>query len=158
MIGRQSVKLMETSLILIAVTVLSKLMGLIRELVIANKFGVSQELDNYLLAFTLPTTIISILMYTMPSLIIPRLTQVKTENGSKSFWQAGSYLIYIGSILLLCISVASYLMAYNIISVLAPTISGNNYLNSVHLLRILSIYIAFGGIFSVFKGFKIGRL
>jgi len=140
------------SIILIFVTALSKFSGLIRELVIANKFGASQELDNYLLAFTIPTAIISIFMYAIPSLIIPRLAQVKVKSGSKLFWEAGSYLFSIGSILLVCISISSYLMAFNIIRMLAPTISEDDFINSVRLLRILSIYVAFGGIFSVFKG------
>ena len=89
MLEKKSDSLMKASLILIFVTALSKLMGLIRELVIANQFGAGRELDNYLLAFTIPTAIISILMYAVPSLIIPRLAQIKVKSGTKLFWQAG---------------------------------------------------------------------
>jgi putative peptidoglycan lipid II flippase len=152
MLEKNSGSLMKASLILIFVTALSKLMGLIRELVIANQFGASRALDNYLLAFTIPTAIVSILMYAVPSLIIPRLAQVKVKSGTKLFWQAGSYLINIGSVLILCISIGSYLMAFKIIHMLAPAISEDDFVNSVRLLRILSIYLAFGGIFPVLKG------
>ena len=98
------------SLILVFITAMSKLLGLIRELVIANYFGVSPDLDIFLISYTIPAAVISVLVYSIPSLIIPKLTMIKTQYGMNEYWKAGSFILNIGFLFTLLMSLILFLI------------------------------------------------
>lgn len=66
--------------LLIVLTLLSKLMGFVRELVISYHMGVSASYEDMLLALTIPTVIISVMHYTIPHSVIPRLTNLGQKS------------------------------------------------------------------------------
>jgi putative peptidoglycan lipid II flippase len=152
MLCRRESSIKEATLILITTAILSKVMGLVRELVIANQFGTGQELDNFLLAFTIPTVIISVFMYAIPGAIIPTLSQIRIKRGNNDFWISGWNIISIYSVLMIFIAIALYFSAPVIIRILAPTIGYYSFINTVNLFKILTIYLFWGGLFPVFKG------
>ncbi len=68
--------LKSTTTLLLVITLLSKMMGFVREMVISYYMGVSASYDDILLALTVPTLVISVMHYTIPHSIIPRLSGV----------------------------------------------------------------------------------
>ena len=83
--------LTQISITLFTITIITKILGLFREIVIANYFGATEELDNFLLSFTLPSAIVSILIYSIPSYIIPKLTEIKVQKSIDEFWNSSAH-------------------------------------------------------------------
>jgi len=70
----------DATVILVSATVLSKLIGFIREVVIAAHFGTSSDYDIYLVAVTLPMVVYTVTRYTLPNIFIPIFSKFKTEK------------------------------------------------------------------------------
>ncbi len=71
-------------MLIAVVTVLSQLMGMVREGIIANYFGTSAEYDTLLLALTVPGIVASILFLVIPSAAIPSLQNSDAAHGKLS--------------------------------------------------------------------------
>ena len=63
------------SIFITAVLLVGRGLGLIREVIFANYFGLSAEYDLYLVATVLPITINTIILYIAQNFFIPNLTQ-----------------------------------------------------------------------------------
>ena len=59
--------------ILSIATICSKLIGFLREVISAQKFGLSDDFDIYLSVFVIPSLITSLLLYAVPNIVIPKL-------------------------------------------------------------------------------------
>ena len=62
-------------------TVVVKLVSALKEIVIAYRYGVSNELDAYLIAFMYSSFMVNILGGSFSAAIVPTYIRVKTENG-----------------------------------------------------------------------------
>jgi putative peptidoglycan lipid II flippase len=71
----------DASILIAVFTVVSQLVGLIREAVLANLFGTSAEYDLILLAVAIPGMVGSMLMVAIPSAGIPHLQGVALKPG-----------------------------------------------------------------------------
>ena len=145
-------KIRRASIILFFMMAITKLLGLVRELVIANYFGASKELDIFLISFTFPSAVLSILVYSIPSWIIPKLTKIKSQYGIMQFWGSASFLLNCSFLFTLLISLILFFNAHALIHFLSPTLSQVDFDNSIILLRILLIFLIFGGVFPILKG------
>lgn len=68
------------SLLIILFNVLSRFLGLFREIIFANNFGVSQEFEIYLITAVFPTVINTILFYLGQNFFIPFYNKTKYES------------------------------------------------------------------------------
>lgn len=59
--------------ILSIATICSKMIGFLREVISAQKFGLSDDFDIYLSVFVIPSLITSLLLYAVPNIVIPKL-------------------------------------------------------------------------------------
>ena len=75
-IFKQSIK--QASIFIAVITVISQLTGLIRESLIASKFGTGEELDILLLALAIPWMISNIMFMAIPNAGIPHLQRMNT--------------------------------------------------------------------------------
>jgi putative peptidoglycan lipid II flippase len=145
---RQS--LVTASVITIGANILSRLFGYVREAVIANYFGTSQIFDIFILAFTIPELIASVVFTTLPSALIPALKKIPRGSGdgdTEVFW---SGLISL-SVLFAAISILTFTFRGAIFDWLAPELSGEQFLRGRRLLAILSFFIFFRGCEAYFR-------
>jgi putative peptidoglycan lipid II flippase len=71
--------------------VLGKLSGLVREMVVSAQFGLSADLDAYLVALTVPTVINNVIAGgTIVAAMMPTLARYLTKNDREGFWYAAS--------------------------------------------------------------------
>ena len=66
------------------------------------------------------------------------------KYGIDEFWKSGSFLLNIGFIFTLLISLIVFFQAEEVIKLLSPNISQGDIYNSILLLRILLVFIIFG--------------
>jgi len=128
--------------ILIAITIASKLIGFIREVLFAYYYGAGEEYDLFLVAFTIPVMIISISTYAFPNFIIPRIGKGNDNaNIFLTFYWIFSLII---SILLLVFS-------RELVLLVDPTLEKDPLELAINLIRILSVYTLFFNSFNIYK-------
>lgn len=93
-------KLKQSTLVLMAVIVVAKLIGMSRDVVLANFFGTSNVSDAYLIAISVPTLLFYFIGHALSTAYLPIYNKVKHEKGEKEAKTYSSNLICIA--LLLC--------------------------------------------------------
>ena len=102
--------------LMMAAILLSRLLGLVREMVIASKFGGGGEVSAFGMAFTLPDAIFFLLSSgALSSAFIPVFTEYLTKGKEEDAWKVfsvvGTFIfLVLGSIILLCEIFANYIM------------------------------------------------
>lgn len=87
--------------ILIAiVSIVSKGLGFLREVVFANSFGLGNDFDIYLVSSVIPITITTIIYYIAQNYYIPLFAQAKKTNSTNVFFNRNIVVFFLGSIVL----------------------------------------------------------
>jgi len=91
--------------------VLSRALGLVREIVIASQFGTSAQLDAYLAAFRIPDLLFNLVAGgALASAFIPPFTALLTQGDARGGWRLASQvmnLVFV-SVAVLCIAAALF--------------------------------------------------
>jgi len=138
--------------ILAATALISRLMGLFRDRLLAGKFGAGDELDIYFAAFRLPDLIYSILiMGAISSAFIPVFAQYFKKD-EKEAWHLAGGVFNLVSLILIVLAAIFIILAPWIISFIAPGFSGDKKEMTVILTRIMFLSPIFLGMSGVFSG------
>jgi putative peptidoglycan lipid II flippase len=128
----------------IGLTIISKVLGMLKEVVVASKFGTSSSLDAFLVAFGIPILVNSWLRSPIRSGFIPLFTEAVEKKGEKAAWRDAG--IYIGDYLTLKIAlvIVAEIFAPWIVSTIAPGFGPEEHRLTVNLTRIMLGAIALG--------------
>jgi len=152
--------LLKAAGLIAAVTILSKLLGMLRDIGIAGIYGASTVSDAYFAAFQIPSFAIVLLgglggpFHTATVAIFSRL-QIETEAGSaptEKAKQLASTLITITSLVFLLISILVALFADPIMAAIQHGASPDKIALSAQQLRIMSPILLIGGVVGIFYG------
>lgn len=131
------------------INVIAKVLGLLKESVLAYKFGTSSIVDAYTIAITFPTIIFAIIAGGINEAFVPVITRIEGEEKKNNFVND---LIIIMS----CVSVAMIIicMMFNdqIVDILAPGFTGESRNLSESFVFLISILIFPMAIFHVMTG------
>jgi putative peptidoglycan lipid II flippase len=141
--------------LLIAANAASKLMGFTREILTARAYGVSAQVDAFLVALSVPDLVGSALGAAMAAALIPRLTELSTAPGQAHQYarRTLSVSLYLSVVLLSL----TFFGAHWIIKMFAPGMSPSVMPLAVNITRVLSLVTA--GLFldrvltGIFQGF-----
>lgn len=105
--------------------VLSRLLGLVREAVIAGRFGTSPEYDAYILAFRVPDTLFLLIVGgAVGSAFIPVFTELMGKEREPQAWRLASTLINASVVLLSLGGIVMGLLAPTLVAtVIAPGVT-----------------------------------
>ncbi|MPZ47803.1 MAG: murein biosynthesis integral membrane protein MurJ [Dehalococcoidia bacterium] len=99
----------------------SRILGLLRSVIIAESFGTSPELDAYWVAFRLPDLVFQLLAgATLASAFIPTFAGVRARDGEAAAWRLASSVLNLVLLATLICAVAAFLLAPRLIPLLAP--------------------------------------
>jgi putative peptidoglycan lipid II flippase len=99
----------------------SRLLGLLRSVVIADGFGTGGELDAYWVAFRLPDLVFQLLAgATLASAFIPTFARVDARDGAAAGWRLASSVLNLVFVATLVFAVVGFLLAPLIVPLLAP--------------------------------------
>lgn len=135
--------IIKNSLILMVITMLAKVLGFIRELVLASTYGASMYSDAYLIAINIPTVIFAALGISISTIFIPLYIDIENNKGKKDALKFTNNIFNIISIVCIILSVIGYIFAEEIINILAIGFSGEALDITVDFTRILMIGIVF---------------
>ena len=99
----------------------SRLLGLLRSVIVAEAFGTEPELDAYWVAFRLPDLVFQLLAgATLASAFIPTFAGVRTREGEAAAWRLASSVLNIVLLATIGFAVAAFLLAPRLVPLLAP--------------------------------------
>jgi len=149
-------------------TILSRILGFIRDIILAAFFGTGIYTQAFVVAFRIPNMLRSVVGEgTTNSVIVPVLSQHLLKHDKKDYWQLAANLINIMFFSTLVVTAIGIIIAPFIVKVIAPGFinEANKFAITVKLTRIMFPYIFFIGLTSIsigilnsFKYFKMPAL
>ncbi|MFA5146214.1 MAG: murein biosynthesis integral membrane protein MurJ [Candidatus Omnitrophota bacterium] len=102
-------------------TAISRVLGFIRDIVIANFFGTSLAAQAFVVAFRIPNSLRDLVGEgATNSAIVPVLTEYRTQRGEEEFLRISRILFNIMSVVLIAITAAGVLASPLIVRLIAP--------------------------------------
>ena len=135
--------LIKSTFIIMIVSVISKGVGFIRDMLIANGFGVGMYTDAYNIAVTIPETIFTLIGLAISTAFLPMLSRIRAKKGQKEMYRFANNIINILFIVSLLFFIVSSIFAKQIVHILAGGFSEEALLIATRLTRITLLNILF---------------
>ena len=137
------INLLKMSVIFTILNFISKLVGLLRDILIANTYGVSAITDAYNIALTVPNILYMVCASAIMITFIPNLYEVEEQEGLEGAYK----FINKFSTILLIISVLFYILGMKyteyIVTIIAPNLEYSIFRLTIKLTRITLINLIF---------------
>ncbi len=134
--------------------VLSRLLGMLREIVIGHQFGTSAALDAYLAAFRLPDLLFQLVAGgALGSAFIPTFAGLLAQGHRRDAWRLASAIINLLMLLLTILSfLASVLAGPMVRHIIAPGFTPAQQALTAHLMRLMLLSPIIFGVSGVLMG------
>ena len=143
----------KSAIIIIILTLISKLLGFIREVLVAYRFGSGIETDTFFIALTATGLVVGFISNAISTTFIPILSEIESKEGKKAKIEHTNNMINIISMLSIILVLLGFLVAPLIVKLLAKGFEGEQFDLAVKLTRIGFPMILFSGIIGVFTGY-----
>jgi len=142
------------AMIVMGAFVLSRVLGLAREIIISSQFGTSGELDAYLAAFRVPDIIFQVVAGgALASAFIPTFTSHLAHDDEAGGWRLASAIINLLLIVLTCLALLGIIFAPLLVQYLiAPGFDPARQALTAELMRYMLISTVIFGISGVVMG------
>lgn len=152
MTSRSSRMARAASIVMIAF-VFSRLLGLVREMVIAREFGTSLELAAYLAAFRVPDFIFYLIAGgALGSAFIPTFTEYLTVGDEAEAWQVASAVFNLLGLVLTALAIAAAILAPLLARLIVPGFDPATQALTAQLMRVMLIAPVVFGISGLVMG------
>lgn len=139
--------------LLLVINTCVKLLGFVREMVIANGFGASSASDAYLVAYTIPYFLQAILGYAFVSAVLPLFSGLWREDGAQDeAYRLGSTLINIVALAMLALSLLGVAAAPLLVRLTAPGLAAADAALAARLTRVIFPSLLFMSVGLVVSG------
>ncbi|OUV02877.1 MAG: murein biosynthesis integral membrane protein MurJ [Betaproteobacteria bacterium TMED82] len=157
--------LFKNTVVISLLTLVSRVTGLVREVLIASFFGVSAQTDAFFVAFRIPNLLRRLFAEgALTQAFIPVLGQVKEANGDKKAFELAFKVLCVLTAILILVTVLGIIGAPYLVLVMSGGFNGNDdtFKLSITLTQIMFPYILFislvalaSGVLNTFSEFKI---
>lgn len=141
------------TVLIASLSLLSKLLGFLRDVVIAGKFGAGSLTDAYLFALTVPNSLFFIISGALAAVAVPVFVDFAVKGKKEDAWQVFNTVFNIVTPLFIFIAVVGVVYAPNIINLISITTTQKEMAETaVELTRIMFPLLLFAGWASLFTG------
>lgn len=151
-INKESQNITSAAIIIGGLSLVSRLLGVVRDRILASSFGAGDALDVYYAAFRLPDTIYNLLVLGVISAgLIPVFSGLLARGGKKEAFVLTSRMLNIILILVVIFCGISFLFAPQLIALITPGFPAEKTELVVRLSRVMflsPIFLAISAIFS----------
>jgi putative peptidoglycan lipid II flippase len=132
----------------------SRILGLVRDMVIAEQFGTDVEMDAYRVAFRVPDLIFQLIAGgALASAFIPTFTTYLAQDRRAGAWQLASTIINLLLVVLTCLALIAVLIAPWLVEyIIAPGFDAGARALTVDLMRVMLISTVIFGVSGVVMG------
>lgn len=143
-ISRQGIG--QAAFLLVAGAILSRIFGLLREIVIAYQFGATAQTDAFLVASIIPMAISGIVVGAVAVAFIPVFTEYRLQKGEGEAWTIASTVINLTTLALVAATGLFILAAPFLVPLLGPGLSPETKALAVDLSMLLAPVLIFTGL------------
>lgn len=130
-------KIAKATIGLMIATIMAKILGFVREIVLASSYGTSFYSDAYLIALNIPNVIVAAIGQAIITTFIPLYYETKKSNNKEETNKFISNLITIVAILCCIMSIVGIIFAEPIVKIFAMGFEGETFILAVRFTRIL---------------------
>lgn len=143
--------LFNSTILIMGATLLSRILGVVRDIALTNKFGTSDEYGAYVAAFRIPDTLyLLIIGGALGSSLIPVFSRFLGRGEREKAWRLANAVVNYSMLVLAVCSALAWLLAPAIVStILAPNFSEETKQLTTDLTRLLLVqpfFMGLGGI------------
>lgn len=143
-----------------ASSLISRLLGVVRDRILAGQFGAGQQLDIYYAAFRVPDLLFNLIVLGALSAgfipifsgLVKNFADPKKDDENEDAWKLANNVINLLSLFLLVFSVLGVIFAPLLVRVITPGFSAEAQISTVSLTRIMFLSPLFLGISGVLGG------
>lgn len=151
--GTTRTSLARSAIIVGLAFVLSRILGLVREMVLANQFGTTSTMDAYVSAFRIPDLLFLVVIAgSFGAAFIPVFGEYIAKGDEERAWRLASAVLTWAGIVVLALSLIIFVFARPLMGIVAPGFDEETTTLAVDLMRILLLSPIFLGTGIAFKG------
>jgi putative peptidoglycan lipid II flippase len=156
---RRRASLLRSAGIVAGAFVVSRLLGLVREIVLARQFGTSEAFSAYVSAFRIPDLLFLVVMAgAFGSAFIPVFSGFLGDGEDESAWNLASVILNVSGVLVIVTAAVAWVFAPELVRyVVAPEASSAAQQITVNCMRILLLSPVFLGFGIAAKGILEGQ-
>lgn len=146
-------KVAKATVALMAVTMLSKIMGFGRELVLGALYGATKYSDIFIAATNIPKVLFTLVATALATTFIPLYYENLREGGEDKALRFSNNILNITIILGIILSTISFIFAEQIVRVFAMGFRGETFRQAVIFTRIIIFGAIFTGLSDIMKSY-----
>src|SRR5699024_5392461 len=143
----------KSALIIIILTLGSKFLGFLREVLIAAKFGSGMETDTYFIAMTVTGLMTDLISQAIAATFIPVLSEIESKEGKEGKIFHTNNMVNIVVLLSVILTILGLILAPLLVKLIARGFDGEQYNLAIKLTRIGLPTLLFSGIIGALTGF-----
>lgn len=143
----------KTAILLMLITIISKIFGFARDITLSYFYGASSISDAYLISLTIPTVIFSFIGTGISTGYIPMYSKIEREYGEKEGNRYTNNLVNILMIICTIMIIFGLLFTDKIVKIFALGFEGETLALAVQFTKIGLLGIYFTGLIYIFNGF-----
>ena len=125
------------AVIVLMMNLVTKLLGFVREVVVAQAFGATMFTDAYVVAYTLPYSTQQIIGSAIVSVTVPLLTKYIVEQKDREANDAANYFINSTALLMTAIALIGIMAAPLLVKITAPNLNEATAVLAVRMTRVM---------------------
>lgn len=133
--------LIKSTFIIMLVSLISRFLGFIRDILIGKNFGAGAYTDAYNIAVSVPETIFTLVGLAISTAFLPTLSRIKAEKGQNEMYNFANNVINILFVISLILFIVTSIFSKEIVYLFGP--SEKTTVIAIGLLRITLINILF---------------
>jgi putative peptidoglycan lipid II flippase len=135
--------LIKSTFVIMIVSIISRALGLIRDMLIGNNFGAGMYTDAYNIAVSVPETIFTLVGLAISTAFLPTLSKIKAKDGNNEMYRFANNVINILFVVSVALFIITSIFAKEIVFILANGFSEEAALLAIKLTRITLINLLF---------------
>lgn len=143
----------KTALLIMLITIISKLFGFARELTLAYFYGASSVSDAYLVSITIPGVIFGFIAAGLVAGYIPMYSKIMHDDGEIAANRFTSNLVNILIVLCSFLIILGLLFTDQIVKIFAVGFTGDTLALAVNFTKISLLAIYFTGVITIYSGY-----
>lgn len=143
----------KSAMLLAVVTLAGRFIGLLRNILLTNEFGVGAETDAFLWALTIPTALLTVMLGAVNSVLIPTLKGYAGQSLAEQERRQALYqkTLTIGVLFSFVLGFVGVVFADPLVSLLASGFTGDKHALAADLFAIMMPSVLFIGVAAVFS-------
>lgn len=143
--------ILRSAMIIMVITLIGRVIGFIRDTLLAHQFGNTFETDAFGVAYSIPYTIFLFVPGALNAIFLPTLKQqitLKEQEKARALFQK---MFTVTFLLYFAISVLGFIYSKNIVQLLAPAYRGDELETATRLMQIMWPSAVFIGLIGMFQ-------